>query len=303
MSTIEQSTKKLNIWYLTIFKDELQHPEDAIYDLSCQQKSKKGKMFYHQVLIYNKLVTFNELKKLYPSARLQKRKSISSALKTINYLKKDTNDKITNVIEMGKLPLEQKLNENKDKNEKEKENSTKLKSKLITVKELKKIKPKRLYFDEYNTWSKVHSEMNCKFNINEIHKNVEVYYIFGPSGVGKTKKAYDIINEHKDKDEKIKFNRVFYNYYCWNGVTDKCEIALYDDFDDNSINSIEFKHFIDHDIQLLNTQNGYIKNNYKLIIITSTQNPQDLFKNSKVDKNQWLSRITKIIDLTPKEDN
>ena len=144
--------------------------------------------------------------------------------------------------------------------------------------------------------------MNCKFNINEIHKNVEVYYIFGPSGIGKTKKAYDIINEYKDKYEKIKFNRVSYNN-CWNGVTDKCEIALYDDFDDDSINPIEFKHFIDHDIQLLNTQNSYIKNNYKLIIITSTQNPQDLFKGSKVDKNQWLSRITKIIDLTPKEDN
>ena len=85
MSTIEQNIKKLNIWYLTIFKDELQHPEDAIYDLSCQQKSKKGKIFYHQVLIYDKLVTFNELKKLYPSARLQKRKSISSVLKTIDY--------------------------------------------------------------------------------------------------------------------------------------------------------------------------------------------------------------------------
>ena len=302
MSTIEQNTKKLNIWYLTIFKDELQHPEDAIYELSCQQKSKKGKMFYHQVLIYDKLITFNELKKLYPSARLQKRKSISSVLKTIDYIKKDTNDKITNVIEMGKLPLEQELKDNKDINGKEKENNTKPKSKLITVKELKKIKPKKLYFDEYNTWSKIHSEMNCKFDINEIHKNVEVYYIFGPSGVGKTKKAYDIINEHKDKFEKIKFNRVSYNN-CWNGVTNKCEIALYDDFDDNSINPIEFKHFIDHDIQLLNTQNGYIKNNYKLIIITSTQNPQDIFKGSKVDKNQWLSRITKIIDLTSKESN
>ena len=172
MSTTEQNTKKLNIWYLTIFKDELQHPEDVIYDLSCQQKSKKGKIFYHQVLIYDKFVTFNELKKLYPSARLQKRKSISSVLKTIDYIKKDTNDKITNVIEMGKLPLEQELKDNKDINEKEKENNTKPKSKLITVKELKKIKPKRLYFDEYNAWSKIHSEINCKFNINEIHKNV-----------------------------------------------------------------------------------------------------------------------------------
>ena len=90
MSTIEQNTKKIDIWYLTIFKDELQHPEDAIYDLSCQQKSKKGKMFYHQVLIYNKLVTFNELKKLYPSARLQKRKLISSVLKTIDYIKSES---------------------------------------------------------------------------------------------------------------------------------------------------------------------------------------------------------------------
>ena len=46
-----------------------------------------------------------------------------------------------------------------------------------------------------------------------------------------------------------------------------------------------------------------MKNNYRLIVIASTQNPQDLFKDSKVDKKQWLSRITKIIDLTPKEAN
>ena len=32
-------------WFITMFEDELKHPEDAIYDISCQQKSKKGKCF------------------------------------------------------------------------------------------------------------------------------------------------------------------------------------------------------------------------------------------------------------------
>ena len=54
MSTTEQNTKiyvenpnksKSRAWVLTIFEDKLQHPENVIYDLSCQQKSKNGKCF------------------------------------------------------------------------------------------------------------------------------------------------------------------------------------------------------------------------------------------------------------------
>ena len=306
MRAMKQNKEKIEsrVWYLTIFDDKLQHPENAIYDLSWQQKSKNGKMFYHQILIFNISTSFNKLRELYPTAEIQKRKSIPGVLKTINNIKKDTSGKRTDMVEIGKLPLEQELNNN-NKNKNEKENKiSKPKEELITVKELKNMNsPKRLYFDEYDVWLNIHSNMNCEFNIKDTHKKVEVYYIFGPSGVGKTKKAYDIINnEPRGENEKIKFNKVSYNNYCWDGVTENRRIALYDDFIDD-IDPIEFKHFIDHDRHLLNTQNGYIKNNYKLIIITSTQNPEDLFKDSKVDKNQWLSRITKIIDLTPKEAN
>ena len=275
-------TNKSNTWLIAIFKDKLEHPKDAVYDLSCRQKSRAGKMYYLQVLIYDKPIAFGELRKIYPKAQIDAQKSV---LNVINNIKKDTSGKRTDVVEIGKLPLEQELNNNinknnNNKNEKE-SNNAKPKEKLITVEKLKNISnPKKLYFDEYDVWLNIHSNMNCEFNTKDMKKKVEVYYIFGPSGVGKTKTAYDIIaNERKGKYEKIKFNRVSYNNYCWNGVSDKCEIALYDDFVDD-INPIEFKHFINHDKQLLNTQNGYMKNNYKLIIITSTQNPQDLFKDS-----------------------
>lgn len=299
MSTTEQKKintrrSKSNIWLITFFEDKLQHPENVIYDLSCQQKSKNGKMFYRQILIYNTPVRFNKLRKLYPTAQIERRKFIS---KMVNTIKSDISGKRTNVVEIGKIPSEQELNDNN-------KNIDEQKQEIRTIEELKNIKnPDELYFDEYDTWLKIHNEMNCKFNVNDMHKKVRVYYIFGPSGVGKTKRAYDTIKGYKSKFGNTEFNSVFYNNCYWNGVNDKCKIALYDDFVDDSINPIEFKHFIDRDKHLLNTQNGCIKNNYELIIITSTQNPQDLFKDSKVDKNQWLSRITKIIDLTPKEAN
>ena len=326
MEQNKENTKKfqIRIWYLTIFDDELKHPENVIYDLSWKQMSKNKREFYHQILIFNTIMSIGQIRKIYyPTAQIEKKKS---ATKMANKVKLNANNKRTNIVEIGKLPSEEEIeninknenkNENKNiakpkeklktvkknKNKNEKENKiSESKEKLITVAELKNISnPKRLYFDEYDVWLKIHSDMNCRFNIDEIHKNVEVYYIFGPSGVGKTKKAYEIINEHKSKIEK--FNRVSYNNYCWDGIEGNCRIALYDDFVDDDITPIEFKHFIDHDKQLLNTQNGYMKNSYRLIVITSTQNPQDLFKDSKVDKNQWLSRITKIIDLTPKETN
>lgn len=330
MSAMEQNkenTKKfqIRIWYLTIFDDELQHPENVIYDLSWKQMSKNKKEFYHQILIFNTIMPMAQIRKIYPTAQIEKKKS---ATKMANKVKLNANNKRTNIVEIGKLPSEEEIesvnkNENKNENKniakpKEKlktvkknknknikeNNISKPKEELITVEELKNMNsPKRLYFDEYDVWLNIHSNMNCEFNIKDTHKNVEVYYIFGPSGVGKTKKAYDIINnEPRGENEKIKFNKVSYNNYCWDGVTENRKIALYDDFIDD-IDPIEFKHFIDHDRHLLNTPNGYIKNNYKLIIITSTQNPEDLFKDSKVDKKQWLSRITKIIDLTPKEVN
>ena len=297
MSTVEQNTKiyvenpnksKSRAWVLTIFEDKLQHPENVIYDLSCQQKSKNGKLFYRQILIYKIPVAVNKLKKLYPTAQIERRKYV---FKLVNSIKKDKSGKRTNVVEIGNPPIELGYN-------------TEQKQEIRTVEELKNIKNSdELYFDEYDTWLKIHNEINCKFNVNDIHKKVRVYYIFGPSGVGKTKRAYDTINGYKSKFGNAELNSVSYNNYCWNGVNDKCKIALYDDFVDDSINPIEFKHFIDYDKHLLNTQNGYMKNNYRLIVITSTQNPEDLFKDSKVDKKQWLSRITKIIDLTPKEAN
>ena len=95
MSTIKQNKEKIEsrVWYLTIFNDKLQHPENAIYDLSWQQKSKNGKMFHHQILIFDISTSFNKLRELYPTDQIQKRRSISGVLKTINNFKKDTSGK------------------------------------------------------------------------------------------------------------------------------------------------------------------------------------------------------------------
>lgn len=120
------------------------------------------------------------------------------------------------------------------------------------------------------------------------HKLVKVVYIWGPSGSGKTLWAqYHFRN--------LPYNNVKKTGDFWHGVSDNVYAALYDDWRDSHMIPSEFIHFIDYTSHNLNVKGGSVKNNYKYIIITSVQNPQEIYPYSvekdEEPKKQWLRRL------------
>lgn len=135
---------------------------------------------------------------------------------------------------------------------------------------------------------------NDSILIDSVFKaDFKVFYIWGPSGIGKSKYAYG-------KMKELGYTRCnllsFHNGF-WIGAGDE-EVALYDDWRDSDMPASEFIKFIDYNVQKMNIKNGYRHNNYKTIFITSIQNPRYIYCNKPdEEKKQWLRRMN-IIDLS-----
>jgi hypothetical protein len=130
-------------------------------------------------------------------------------------------------------------------------------------------------------------------DIDEIYKpELEVYYIWGPSEMDKTKKS--LLFAKKKGYQKI--NMVKYHNGFWLGIgTSKC--CLYDDFRDTDMDPNEFINFIDYNKHVMNIKGGSVKNEYQLIIITSVQDPKFIYEYKQVKEEtakQWLRRMTVI---------
>ena len=169
-----------------------------------------------------------------------------------------------------------------------------------TVKDLKETpNPDTLNWNEYNTWKKIHSEMDNDIDIDDWHKDIKVYYIQGPSGIGKTEKAKEIVRQNREqyggKVNVVKFDGNF-----WLGVG-TAKVAIYDDFRDSHMKASEFINFIDYNTHTLNVKGGFQQNRYNLIIITSVQRLDDIYKSCQGEpRTQWLRRI-EVINMYPDE--
>lgn len=148
-----------------------------------------------------------------------------------------------------------------------------------------------------NTKRKLDLEEEADIDIDELHKNVKVYYIQGPSGIGKTEKAKQIVRDEKENfGTKINFVKFDGNF--WHGIGRKAKVAIYDDFRDSHMKPSEFIHFIDYNKHFLNIKGSNKLNNYELIIITSVQKLDRLYRNmiDEEPKKQWERRI-QLIDM------
>lgn len=146
--------------------------------------------------------------------------------------------------------------------------------------------PDELDWKQYNTWKKIHQ--NDEIELDDFSKEVEVIYIYGPSGIGKTEKAKEIIRENN----YTKFSNVKYENGFWIGVGSGRDVALYDDFRDSHMKASEFINFIDYNVHTMNIKGGSCQNNYKLIIITSIQGPKEIYWNLPDEpRSQWLRRM------------
>ena len=191
----------------------------------------------------------------------------------------------------------------------------------ITIKEVKAMtseERENLPFSSYNRLQALKRDEISILKASEYYKEVEVYYIFGKSGMGKTKYVMESIKKLADLKliESAKYNKVKYTDKFWNGVSmdNMTQVALYDDFRDYHIPPSEFIQFIDYYYNIMNIKNSFVVNKFKYIFITSIQSPYDLYKKYQKSENifvsndeyaeeakeQWLRRFTEIIEVTEK---
>lgn len=162
------------------------------------------------------------------------------------------------------------------------------------AKEMSKEEREGLSLNMYNIVNKINAEENKAINVKEYYKKVEVYWIYGESGAGKTKWAVDNMLDRNIET----FNEVKYDGTFWHGVQESCNVCLYDDWRDSHMKPTELINFIDYNRHVMNIKGGTVRNNYSLIYITSLQHPDEIYKNViEESKKQWLRRITKIINI------
>lgn len=158
-----------------------------------------------------------------------------------------------------------------------------------TVADLKQIdNADELDWKEYNTWLKIKNAPK-KIKKSEWNKQVEVIYICGPSGIGKSDRAADLAD---DEFDEVKYVNNF-----WTGVTNGIGCCIYDDFRCSHMTASEFINFIDYRVHNLNIKGGAVKNQYNKIIITTIERPSDLYRNVPNEaREQWMRRM-QIINL------
>nr|QKV51295.1 putative replication associated protein [Crucivirus sp.] len=133
-------------------------------------------------------------------------------------------------------------------------------------------------------------------DIDDWAKVVTVYYIQGPSGVGKTTKAMDMVRENYPVGQRT-VNIVSYTSGgFWEGVG-LANVALYDEWRSSHMKPSEFIRFIDYNKQNMNVKGGIARNNYTTIFITSVERLKAIYGNVGGEPRlQWERRI-KLIDM------
>lgn len=172
---------------------------------------------------------------------------------------------------------------------------------IKTVEDLKKIDISECPPNYYNIKKKIDEEDEKDIDINDLHKNIEVYYIQGESGIGKTEKMKELV-KNLQETYGTKINMVKYENGFYLG-TGNARICIYDDWRDSHMKPSEFINFIDYNKHYMNIKGGSKLNNYELIIITSIQRLENIYKNVREEqKEQWMRRL-KIVNLYPADYN
>ena len=151
--------------------------------------------------------------------------------------------------------------------------------------------PSELPVHYFKTWTLI-KQYNQSMTRAHVYKpGIIVHYIWGDSGVGKTKKVYDMVGE--EPFDRVKFTNNF-----WIGVsTDpNVKVAWYDDFRDSDMKPSEFINFIDYYANDMNIKGGHVINHYYTIYITSIQSPDELYRNMTLEepRKQWMRRLNVI---------
>lgn len=256
---------------ITLFEDPLVHFEKAIYECWCDDRCKDDKPHKHQLVYFKNQTSFNTIKKAYKTSHIEVAKNVYDCIGYIS----DTSGKKTNFQEIGKRPVDTRY---------------KSTAELMDVSDVREVP-----WQQVNTWRRLRSDDSMAILIDDWHKDIEVYYIHGSPKRGKSKRAKDILKELGYK----RMNVVKYENGFWNGIgtikTEDC--CIYDDWRDSHMKPSEFINFIDYNRHTLNVKGGAVRNDYKTIIITTVQRPEEIYRNVTGEpRDQWIRRL-KVIDM------
>lgn len=165
-----------------------------------------------------------------------------------------------------------------------------------TVKDLENADLGSLPWNMYNIAAKVQEHKTYNFDIDELYKEVKIIYIYGPSGIGKTERAKQIVRDNAETYGRV-VNFVKYENGFWSGIPrmDAPKVCIYDEFRDSDMRPKEFIQFIDYNIHTMNVKGGHVLNKFELIIITSVQSPEEIYEQftlkNEEPKRQWLRRM------------
>lgn len=137
-------------------------------------------------------------------------------------------------------------------------------------------------------------------NTKTTRKNMNVVFICGPSDIGKSRRALDLVDELEPTGN---YAAVKYDGHFWHGVKNsKSKTCIYDEWRDSKMTPDDFINFIDYNKHPINAKGAEVINNFENIIITSTQHPYFIYKNSKEQPKQWFKRM-KIWNLYDENNN
>lgn len=246
-------------------------PKNAKYMCTCEDSTKDGKYHGHAFIYFKNPVTMKAVKKLFGNdAHIEKPIKNSECIAYV--LNKDSRKH--NFQEFGDKPMDNGIH------------------KMSELMQLNEEDVPPLY---YNVYKRAKQEEENNIDIDDMYKNVKVYWIQGPSGIGKTEKAKEIIKANKE-NYGTKINMVKHSGDFWIG-TGNAKIALYDDFRDSDMKASEFIHFIDYNKHVLNIKGSRKINDYELIIITTVQKITDIYRNMDNEpRQQWMRRVN-VIDM------
>lgn len=165
------------------------------------------------------------------------------------------------------------------------------------VKAMSKEQRAELPAQMYNIVQKVNEDEAKDISPMDYYKKVEVFYVYGDSGSGKTKWCIDNMVENKVE----KFNEVKYDGSFWHGVKEDGKVALYDDWRDSHMKPAEFINFIDYNRHVMNVKGGSVRNGYERIYITSVQSPEEIYKSVNGEPRKQWERRMKIIHINSLE--
>lgn len=265
--------------YYEEIKDYLINEKKATYFISCLEENSKEELHIH---IY---VQFSDRTRLYS-------KDVYHAhIEKCNGSTKDNQNYILKIKKLFKLnnTLDEIGNPKMIANRKQGVHNEML------VKDLEKLNYDEVTIKQWKIWRDIQGNKSyTKKELYKERKELEIIYIWGESGTGKSKKVFDMLGDD-EKVDKVKYVNGF-----WLGVNTVHPVTTcwYDDFRPSDMKPVEFINFVDYYKNQMNIKfiNSWL-NQYKKIYITSIFDPHEIYSCIPEEhKNQWLRR-TKIIHM------